>query len=45
MDWYTLKVISGKEKKIRETILYDVSSSDLDDKIGGEIRIKVLNNK
>tara|TARA_Y100001934_G_C11960081_1_gene589091 strand:+ start:158 stop:691 length:534 start_codon:yes stop_codon:yes gene_type:complete len=34
MDWYTLKVISGKEKKIRETILYDVSSSDLDDKIG-----------
>ena len=34
MDWYTLRVISGKEKKIKEAILYDVSASNLDDKIG-----------
>ena len=33
MDWYTLRVISGKEKKIKEAILYDVSASDMDDKI------------
>ena len=34
MDWYTLRVISGKEKKIKEAILYDVSLSNMDDKIG-----------
>tara|TARA_Y100001970_G_scaffold71530_1_gene90848 strand:- start:1470 stop:2003 length:534 start_codon:yes stop_codon:yes gene_type:complete len=34
MDWYTLRVISGKEKKIKESILYDVSSMNMDDKIG-----------
>ncbi len=33
MDWYTLRVISGKEKKIREAILYEVSSAEMDDKI------------
>ena len=33
MDWYTLRVISGKEKKIKEAILYDVSISEMDDKI------------
>ena len=34
MNWYTLRVISGKEKKIKETILYDVSLTDLEDQIG-----------
>ena len=33
MNWYTLRVISGKEKKIKEAILYDVSASNMDDKI------------
>ena len=33
MNWYTLRVISGKEKKIKEAILYDVSTSNMDDKI------------
>ena len=34
MEWYTLRVISGKEKKIKDSILYDVSMSDLGDSIG-----------
>ena len=34
MNWYTLRVISGKEKKIKETILYDVSLTDLVDQVG-----------
>ena len=34
MEWYTLRVISGKEKKIRDSILYDVSLSGLDELIG-----------
>ena len=34
MNWYTLRVISGKEKKIKETILYDVSLTDLGEQIG-----------
>jgi len=34
MNWYTLRVISGKKKKIKETILYDVSLTDLGDQIG-----------
>ena len=34
MKWYTLRVISGKEKKIKETILYDVSLTDLGEQIG-----------
>ena len=34
MNWYTLRVISGKEKKIKETILYDVSLTGLGDQIG-----------
>ena len=34
MEWYTLRVISGKEKKIKDSILYDVSMSDLSDSIG-----------
>ena len=33
MNWYTLRVISGKEKKIRETILYEVSTSTLEEQI------------
>ena len=34
MEWFTLRVISGKEKKIKEAIMYDVSMSDLVDSIG-----------
>ena len=30
MDWFTLRVISGKEKKIKETILYDVSTAGME---------------
>ena len=33
MDWYTLRVISGKEKKIKEAILYDVSNSEINEQI------------
>ena len=33
MDWFTLRVISGKEKKIRDTILYDVSNAGMDKRI------------
>jgi len=33
MNWYTLRVISGKEKKIKDTILYDVSISTLGEQI------------
>jgi len=28
MEWYSLRVISGKEKKIRDAILFDVNNSD-----------------
>ena len=34
MDWYTLRVISGKEKKIKEAILFDVSTSEMNEQIG-----------
>ena len=34
MEWFTLRVISGKEKKIKEAILYDVSMSSLGEFIG-----------
>ena len=33
MNWYTLRVISGKEKKIRESILFDVETANLKDHI------------
>ena len=33
MDWFTLRVISGKEKKIKEAILYDVSTAEMEDRI------------
>jgi len=33
MDWYTLRVISGKEKKIRENILYEVEDAGLQDEV------------
>jgi transcriptional antiterminator NusG len=31
MKWYTLRVISGKEKKIKDAILYDISLTDFSD--------------
>ena len=34
MNWYTLRVISGKEKKIREAILYEVSLTSFSEDIG-----------
>jgi len=33
MDWFTLRVISGKEKKIKDAILYDISTSEIGEKI------------
>ena len=33
MNWYTLRVISGKEKKIKDAILYDVSTSEMNEQI------------
>jgi len=29
MNWYTLRVISGKEKKIKESILFEISTANL----------------
>ena len=34
MQWYTLRVISGKEKKIKDAILYDVSMAGFNESIG-----------
>jgi transcription antitermination factor NusG len=31
MNWYTLRVISGKEKKIKENILFEVNTANMDD--------------
>ena len=33
MDWYTLRVISGKEKKIRENILFELDTANLTDNV------------
>ena len=33
MDWYTLRVISGKEKKIKENILFELETADLSDNV------------
>ena len=33
MDWFTLRVISGKEKKIRDAILYDISIAKMEEEI------------
>ncbi len=33
MEWYTLRVISGKERKIRENILYEVELAGMQDNI------------
>ena len=33
MDWYTLRVISGKEKKIRDNILFELDTADLADNV------------
>ena len=30
MDWYTLRIISGKEKKVRENILYELEQAEMD---------------
>ena len=34
MNWYTLRVISGKEKKIKEGILSEVALTDFRDQVG-----------
>lgn len=34
MEWYSLRVISGREKKIRETIIYEAEEAGLDDQLG-----------
>ena len=33
MDWYSLRVISGKEKKIRDSLLYEVDREGYGSKI------------
>ena len=33
MEWFTLRVISGKEKKIRENILFELDTADLADNV------------
>jgi len=33
MEWYTIRVISGKERKIRENILYEVELANMQDDI------------
>ena len=33
MNWYTLRVISGKVKKIKEAILFDVNIAEMDEEI------------
>ena len=30
MDWYTLRVISGKEKKVKDNILFEIKNAELD---------------
>ena len=30
MDWYTLRVISGKEKKVKDNILFEINTAKLD---------------
>ena len=30
MNWYTLRVISGKEKKVKENILFEIKNAELD---------------
>lgn len=34
MEWFSLRVISGKEKKTRDTILYEAEEANLEDSIG-----------
>ena len=34
MNWYTLRVISGKEKKIKENLLFELNFQDLSVEIG-----------
>ena len=33
MDWYTLRVISGKEKKVKESILFELTSHNLSESV------------
>ena len=33
MDWYTLRVISGKEKKIKESIIFELNTANLHDSV------------
>ena len=33
MDWYTLRIISGKEKKVRENILFELEQAEMDGNI------------
>ena len=34
MNWYTLRVISGKEKKIKENLLFELDYQDLSNEVG-----------
>ena len=34
MNWYTLRAISGKEKKIKESLLFELDYQDLSVEVG-----------
>ena len=34
MNWYTLRVISGKEKKIKESLLFELDYQNLSVEVG-----------
>ena len=33
MNWYTLRVISGKEKKVKEAILSEIANASIEEQI------------
>ena len=33
MDWFTLRVISGKEKKVKEAILFELNTVNLNESV------------
>ena len=33
MDWYSLRVLSGREKKVRDSLLHEAEEGEIADKI------------
>ena len=44
MDWYTLRVISGKEKKIKESIIFEVNDKKMQNLINKSCPFNVQEN-